>query len=337
MEHLPCHVLTTILKKAGHDVRTTCFLVSKSMYAVASHPAVWDTIHITTPSQSGVEFIRRPGMMLREVWMAPCSVAQVMWMMNAIIPLPHLTKLSMVPVGDPIPASFLAPLTGCPRLETLIVSFDEGRPFYPRLGEMVEVPSLPSLKHLTIRQPNPTISYRFGSHVYENLETVSIDVRRCDVLNTPLPRLRHLHIHSSKETFRHITLAPGGSLDTVELDIHSKVRTSRLVRQLQAQHHIGLLTLHCSAEFEFSVPLPRVHHVRLLVSLPATVVDIDYSALSASWNIHQLDITEDEEQMYGLTTARISEAPCVQTGLQLIEQKNVRFGRSVMVEVCPVL
>lgn len=332
MEHLPCHVLSLILRKAGHDARVSCFVLSKAMFAAATHPSVWvESVCIYRPSHAAAEFLRRPGMCVSELRIGPSASTDVVWMLNAIIPLPTITTLHIETVGTHIPASFFAPLAGMPGLEELHVDFAPG-------ADMVtlEAPVLPSLRHLELVQPMPiTVGYRFGLQSFEKLETVRVDARRCDVLRSKTPRLKTLSFRSPKETHRQIKLEPEGSFDFLELDLHPKVSIHRVTRQLQRLRHIGKLVLHCSTDFHFSAPFLGLQQLHLLLSLPATAVDFEYDAVAQSPLLKQVDVTVDESRLYGLTSVRFVGVPSVPSGIALFQEKQFHLGRCTMLEVCP--
>lgn len=331
MEHLPCHVLNTILKKAGHDARATSMVLSKTMYAAASHPSVWETIHIYRPSHAAAEFLRRPGVRARKVCVGPSSSMDVVWMMNAMIPLPTVTSLSITTHGRHIPASFLVPLAGMAGLQDLRIEFQGGTNMVT-----LEAPALPSIRHIHIVQPAPiTVSYRFGLQELSCLETVHIHAMRCDLLRNVAPKLRRLVMRSPKETLRQLKLEAGGSLEVVELDVHATLCFQRLMRQLRKQKRIGLLLLHCSTDVHVDIPLPGLQRLHLLLSLPATAVDLEYTAVAGSTNITEVDVKVDEELLYGLTTVRLVGVPSVPEGIALFHEKHMHLGRCTMLEVCP--
>ena len=331
MENLPCHVLNTILQKAGHDVRAACLGLSKTIHSAASHPSVWGSIRIYKPSHAATEFLRRAGMRVQEVCIGPSSNTDVVWMMNAVIPLPTITRLSLKTHGRHVPASFLAPLAGMVGLEDLRIEFQGGAHVVT-----LEAPALPSLRHIRIVQPAPiTVSYRFGLQPFDCLETIHIEACRCDILRIPAPKLRHVVLRSPRESLRQLKLVAGGSLDVLELDIHPTVSFQRLMRQLRTQSSIGILRLHCSTDIHFSTPLPGLHTLHLLLSLPGTAVDLEYDAVIHSNALEKVDVGVDEDLLHGLTTVRLVGVPSVPEGIALFQEKKVHLGRCTMLEVCP--
>jgi hypothetical protein len=199
----------------------------------------------------------------------------------------------------------------------------------------LECPALPFLRHLELTG-GATMSYRFGLQELRQLETVRIDARWCDLLRVPLPQLRHMCLRSSRETLRHLSLVPSDHpLDHVEFDIHPNVNFSRVMRYLQTRPRIGTVTLHCSTDVQFGIPLPGVQRLFIFLGLPATSVDFEYMALRESHALERVEVRVDDTLLHGLSGVRLVGVPSVPEGLALFKDKHMQLGPGTMLEVCP--